>query len=206
MVTNTVILILVEHFQDKQGLALGISFMIMALSGILAPQVVKGLLSSFSDQVSINIVGAILFSGLLGSAFFYPAKVKEDSNTKTEGSNEAHETMINNGNANQNESKKQSMWKKNPIVKMFLLINWKLLKSPHFILTALGSSYSFNALLSFYVFLPLFAESYNYTITQKVSQSSFFFKKKFESYFCNHQPTFQSTLLSIIAGIDLVTR
>ena len=206
MVTNTVILILVEHFQDKQGLALGISFMIMALSGILAPQVVKGLLSSFSDQVSINIVGAILFSGLLGSAFFYPAKVKEDSNTKTEGSNEAHETMINNGNANQNESKKQSIWKKNPIVKMFLLINWKLLKSPHFILTALGSSYSFNALLSFYVFLPLFAESYNYTITQKVSQSSFFFKKKFESYFCNHQPTFQSTLLSIIAGIDLVTR
>ena len=170
MVTNTVILILVEHFQDKQGLALGISFMIMALSGILAPQVVKGLLSSFSDQVSINIVGAILFSGLLGSAFFYPAKVKEDSNTKTEGSNEAHETMINNGNANQNESKKQSIWKKNPIVKMFLLINWKLLKSPHFILTALGSSYSFNALLSFYVFLPLFAESYNYTITQKVSQ------------------------------------
>ena len=206
MVTNTVILILVEHFQDKQGLALGISFMIMALSGILAPQVVKGLLSSFSDQVSINIVGAILFSGLLGSAFFYPAKVEEDSNTKTEGSNEAHETMINNGDANTNESKKQSIWKKNPIVKMFLLINWKLLKSPHFILTALGSSYSFNALLSFYVFLPLFAESYNYTITQKVSQSSFFFKKKFESYFCNHQPTFQSTLLSIIAGIDLVTR
>ena len=169
MVTNTVILILVEHFQDKQGLALGISFMIMALSGILAPQVVKGLLNSFSDQVSINIVGAILFSGLLGSAFFYPVKVEEDSNTKTEGPNEAHETMINNGNANQNESKKQSIWKKNPIVKMFLLINWKLLKSPHFILTALGSSYSFNALLSFYVFLPLFAESYNYTITQKVS-------------------------------------
>ena len=143
--------------------------MIMALSGILAPQVVKGLLNSFSDQVSINIVGAILFSGLLGSAFFYPAKVEEDSNKKPEGSNEAHETMINNGNANQNESKKQSIWKKNPIVKMFLLINWKLLKSPHFILTALGSSYSFNALLSFYVFLPLFAESYNYTITQKVS-------------------------------------
>ena len=178
MVTNTVILILVEHFQDKQGLALGISFMIMALSGILAPQVVKGLLSSFSDQVSINIVGAILFSGLLGSAFFYPAKVEEDSNTKTEGSNEAHETMINNGDANTNESKKQSIWKKNPIVKMFLLINWKLLKSPHFILTALGSSYSFNALLSFYVFLPLFAESYNYTITQKVSQIKMGKKKK----------------------------
>ena len=205
MVTNTVILILVEHFQDKQGLALGISFMIMALSGILAPQVVKGLLSSFSDQVSINIVGAILFSGLLGSAFFYPAKVEEDSNTKTEGSNEAHETMINNGDANTNESKKQSIWKKNPIVKMFLLINWKLLKSPHFILTALGSSYSFNALLSFYVFLPLFAESYNYTITQKVSQIKMGKKKK-ESNFCYHQPTFQSTLLSIIAGIDLVTR
>lgn len=169
MVTNTVILILVEHFQDKQGLALGISFMIMALSGILAPQVVKGLLNNFSDQVSINIVGGILFTGLLGSAFFYPAKIEDDSNTKTEGSNEAHETMLKNGNANQNESKKQSMWKKNPIVKMFLLINWKLLKSPHFVLTALGSSYSFNALLSFYVFLPLFAESYNYTISQKVS-------------------------------------
>ena len=182
MVTNTVILILVEHFQDKQGLALGISFMIMALSGILAPQVVKGLLSSFSDQVSINIVGAILFSGLLGSAFFYPAKVEEDSNTKTEGSNEAHETMINNGDANTNESKKQSIWKKNPIVKMFLLINWKLLKSPHFILTALGSSYSFNALLSFYVFLPLFAESYNYTITQKVSQIKMGKKKKNQTF------------------------
>ena len=48
--------------------------------------------------------------------------------------------------------------KRNPIIQMFTLIQWSLLKNPHFLLTALGSSYSFNALLNFYLLLPLHAE------------------------------------------------
>ena len=62
----------------------------------------------------------------------------------------------------------QPKWKENSIVKMFILINWNLLKNRRFILTALGSSYSFNALLSFYLYLPLFADSKQCSIDQKV--------------------------------------
>ena len=66
----------------------------------------------------------------------------------------------------------QPKWKQrilqNSIVKMFILINWNLLKNGRFILTALGSSYSFNALLSFYLYLPLFADSKQCSIGEKV--------------------------------------
>ncbi len=59
-------------------------------------------------------------------------------------------------------------WKENPIVLMFTLTKWKLLKSPHFLLTALGSSYSFNALINFYLLLPLHAGSKGLSVEDKV--------------------------------------
>jgi hypothetical protein len=51
---------------------------------------------------------------------------------------------------------------------MFSLIQWSLLKSLYFLLTALGSSYSFNALLNFYLLLPLHAESRGCSVEDKV--------------------------------------
>ena len=50
---------------------------------------------------------------------------------------------------------------------MFTLIQWSLLKNPHFLLTTLGSSYSFNALLNFYLLLPLYAESKGCSVDDK---------------------------------------
>ena len=56
---------------------------------------------------------------------------------------------------------------------MFTLIKWKLLKSPHFLLTALGSSYSFNAPLNFYLLLPLYAGSKGFSVEDKVHFKTF---------------------------------
>ena len=39
-------------------------------------------------------------------------------------------------------------WRQNPVVKMFTLIKWSLLKDGHFILLTLGSSYTFNAIVT----------------------------------------------------------
>ena len=50
---------------------------------------------------------------------------------------------------------------------MFTLIQWSLLKNPHFLLTTLGSSYSFNALLNFYLLLPQYAESKGCSVDDK---------------------------------------
>ena len=61
---NTCILILVEHFGSKKGLALGASFMIMAIGGIVAPQIVCGLLSHVSHNGYSISVGSYNQVGL----------------------------------------------------------------------------------------------------------------------------------------------
>ena len=43
----------------------------------------------------------------------------------------------------------------NPLVKIFTLIQWSLMKQPYFLLTMIGSSYSFTALLNYFLLLPL---------------------------------------------------
>jgi hypothetical protein len=68
-------------------------------------------------------------------------------------------------------------WKENPIVLMFTLTKWSLLKSPHFLLTALGSSYSFNAILNFYLLLPLHAGSKGFSVEDKVHFKTYFDKQ-----------------------------
>jgi hypothetical protein len=52
---------------------------------------------------------------------------------------------------------------------MFTLIQWSLLKNPYFLLTTLGSSYSFNALLNFYLLLPLHAQSKGCSVDDKAT-------------------------------------
>ncbi len=186
--TNTAILILVDHFQEKQGLALGISFMIMALSGIVCPQIVRGLLSSLSAKVSILIYAGILFSGLLGSFCFSSAphdledEDLEEAKAAVHDVDAVHPPFDRDQHSDHGdksvEPKTTSGWRKNPIVQMFTLINWSLLKRPYFLVTVLGSAYSFNGLLSFFLYLPLYAASIDCTTDQKVS--------KINSYFFNH--------------------
>ena len=43
----------------------------------------------------------------------------------------------------------------NPIVKMFTLIQWSLMKQPYFLITMIGSAFSFTALLNYFLLLPL---------------------------------------------------
>ncbi len=188
--------------------------MMMALSGIVSPQIVRGLLNGLTDEVSILVYGGIILSGLVGSLLLFPHDTHEDVTTAAEGVDEvdvAHprfnreqhslrlekqlsghgphgnlqngrvskardsldegtQTLLakqNNLNAQEAKDDKSS-WKHNSLVRMFTLIKWSLLKSPYFLVTVLGSSYSFNALLSFFLYLPLHAESIGCSTSQKV--------------------------------------
>jgi MFS family permease len=199
LVTNTAILILVDHFQEKQGLALGISFMVMAVAGIVSPQIVQLLSRAFTYNVSILIYAVQFLVGLIGSALFFPVdnikvvtapqedaggvdevdavhsrfdqsrhsqKVKRELQASVETADTTGKPLI---KSNDDPAGKSGRgWRRNPCVLMFTLINWSLAKRPHFILTVLGSSYSFNALMSFFLFLPLYAESIHCSTYQKV--------------------------------------
>ena len=74
LVTNTVILNLTDHFKTNMGLAFGIAFMIMALAGIVTPQLDNLLLKGLSGQISILVHGIVmLVLGLAGAFFLVPA-------------------------------------------------------------------------------------------------------------------------------------
>ena len=49
---------------------------------------------------------------------------------------------------------------KNPIVKMFTLIQWTLMRSPYFLITMIGSSFSFSAILNYFLLLPLLCKEF----------------------------------------------
>jgi len=196
LIMNTCILILVEHFGSKKGLALGASFMIMAIGGIVAPQIVCGLLSHVSHKASIQIFGCLILVSLIGSSLFFP--MEQNKKYHLAASEEEEGKSTNNKPTEdhnfqppepEEQHQNNSKWKKNPIVKMFLLTKWSLVKDPHFILTVLGSAYSFNALLTFLFYLPLYATSIGLSLEGEESSS------------CQ-----KSNLLSIVAGIDAFTR
>lgn len=193
LVTNTTILLLVDHFGKKQGLAIGLSFMIMAISGIISPQIVNGLLHKFSAKNTVIIYGCIMLLGLGGAFLFTPVAEAAPSDSDevdavhsrfnhSKHSQRVKHQLSCNGTATEDKKRTINRLKNNPLVQMFTLIKWSLLKSPRFLLTVLGSSYSFNCLLTFYLFLPLYADSRGCTTDQK------------------------SVLLSVVSGIDLVTR
>ena len=152
LVTNTAILILVDHFKEKQGMALGASFMVMAIGGIVAPQIARLLLSYCSTQASILIYGGQILGGIIGSLMFTPV-IDSGDKKEAEQSLKGSENLKN--------------WQNNPIAKMIILIKWSLLKDPHFLLTILGSSYSVNALFNFLLYLPLYSGSVGMTLSQK---------------------------------------
>ena len=53
LTTNTAIIVLTHHFKENRlGLAIGVSFLIMGISGIIAPQFVMVLLRHFSSKVT----------------------------------------------------------------------------------------------------------------------------------------------------------
>ena len=49
---------------------------------------------------------------------------------------------------------------KNQVVKMFSLIQWSLMKSPYFLITMIGSSCSFSAILNYFLLLPLLCKEF----------------------------------------------
>ena len=174
--------------------------MVMAISGMVNLHMVKGFLSFFDVVTSIQLYGAYIILGLLGSAFFYEPEINEEFKKKSSNNakilvkneegmdemdttkniiseNSVINTSVDNQQTNNNAKKvviHESKWKQNAIVKMFTLINWSLLKQPHFLLTAIGSSYSFNALFTFYLYLPLFADTLPCCKEYKVKKNTYY--------------------------------
>ena len=70
--------------------------MVMALSGMVNLHMVRGFLSFFDVVTSIQLYGAFIILGLLGSAFFYEPEINEEFKKKS--SNINTNNLVNNIN------------------------------------------------------------------------------------------------------------
>ena len=117
--------------------------------------------------MSIQIFGCFILVSLFGSALFFPVKEKQKYHLAANEEGKSVKPSEEESEKNEENSK----WKKNPIVKMFILTKWSLVKDPHFILTVLGSAYSFNALLTFLFYLPLYASTIDLSLENEENSS-----------------------------------
>ena len=107
---------------------------------------------------------------MVGSALFFP--VEENQKYHLAANEEGKSVKpIEEESEKSEKNEENSKWKKNPIVKMFILTKWSLVKDPHFILTVLGSAYSFNALLTFLFYLPLYASTIDLSLENEENSS-----------------------------------
>ena len=123
--------------------------------------------SIFSKKESIQIFGCLILVSLFGSALFFPVEEKQKYHLAANEEGKSVKPSEEESEKNEENSK----WKKNPIVKMFILTKWSLVKDPHFILTVLGSAYSFNALLTFLFYLPLYASTIDLSLENEEDSS-----------------------------------
>ena len=109
----------------------------------------------------------MILVSLFGSALFFPVEEKQKYHLAANEEGKSVKPIEEESEKNKENSK----WKKNPIVKMFILTKWSLVKDPHFILTVLGSAYSFNALLTFLFYLPLYASTLDLSLENEENSS-----------------------------------
>ena len=74
----------------------------MALSGMVNLYMVKGFLSRFNVETSIQLYGGYIILGLLGSAFFYEPAINEEFKKKSNHNN-AEEGMDENNTTKNNK-------------------------------------------------------------------------------------------------------
>ena len=120
------ILIVNKYFKQKIGMALGISAALVSFSGLLIPQLLKVLVSTFTPRDVLLIYAALsALLTLAGAALMRPVR--------------SYSKVVQQEDGAEKEDKKHALKNIPKVLKnIFTLIEWSLLKNPYvlFILTA----------------------------------------------------------------------
>ena len=151
------IIIMSKYFKKRLGSAYGLYATGLTVFQLALPQLVTFLLNNFSDQTTIFIYTILTSVGFIGALLMKPvdaylvieldceADLRQVEPLVT-GNKKASIVSVNNEAKEKIEDKSRNYF---AFLKIFTMINWKLLQDPYFIAIAVGNSFVFNSVLSY---------------------------------------------------------
>ena len=153
--TNNIIVINQYFNKQKAGKALGLAAALMGVAGLVIPQILKVLISVFSTRTVILIYAALCAATTLpGAALVRPVTVySEVEQQKERGA----------------DGKTSTAEKGNVFKKILTLIDWSLLKRPHFLFILTANSVCMTVMLLQMSEVGLLADARQFSVAEKAN-------------------------------------
>ena len=146
--TNNIIVINQYFNKQKAGKALGLAAALMGVAGLVIPQILKVLISVFSTRTVILIYAALCAATTLpGAALVRPVTVYSEVGANGKTSTE----------------------KGNVFKKILTLIDWSLLKRPHFLFILTANSVCMTVMLLQMSEVGLLADARQFSVAEKAN-------------------------------------
>ena len=179
-----VILLLNKYFRKKVGLAFALFAMGLGISAILMPQLIKFLLQNFSSNQAIFIYAAVTTIGFTGAVLYRdvtPFLVAEVGAAEKPLMNQP-KVQATKPAENGIKSKESS---RNAFVKFFMMIKWRMLLSPYFLMIAFGNSMVFNVMLNYISSMRTITKEKGLTVSQTADIVSIMATSEIVFRFCH---------------------
>ena len=153
--TNNIIVINQYFNKQKAGKALGLAAALMGVAGLVIPQILKVLISVFSTRTVILIYAALCAATTLpGAALVRPVTIYSEVEQQQErGAN----------------GKTSTAEKGNVFKKILTLIDWSLLKRPHFLFILTANSVCMTVMLLQMSEVGLLADARQFSVAEKAN-------------------------------------
>ena len=153
--TNNIIVINQYFNKQKAGKALGLAAALMGVAGLVIPQILKVLISVFSTRTVILIYAALCAATTLpGAALVRPVTIYSEVEQQQERGADGKTSTVEKGNV---------------FKKILTLIDWSLLKRPHFLFILTANSVCMTVMLLQMSEVGLLADARQFSVAEKAN-------------------------------------
>ena len=153
--TNNIIVINQYFNKQKAGKALGLAAALMGVAGLVIPQILKVLISVFSTRTVILIYAALCAATTLpGAALVRPVTIYSEVELQQERGADGKTSTAEKGNV---------------FKKILTLIDWSLLKRPHFLFILTANSVCMTVMLLQMSEVGLLADARQFSVAEKAN-------------------------------------